>query len=394
MQSLNENNSNLEKNTEKKPEKYFQKLKIVVIGAAGKKGNEYLNALMKRSDLEITAIVINKSITPTIEILEKQGTKIFRNGNIDALIATTAFDIAVISVPHNEHDSITQALLRAGKYIIKEKPLAMTSDQATQYQHIICERHTPPIFTTVQRDTLPAFVKAKEDLDIIGKPIKFTYEFALNLPSVTSGWRSKKATAIGGVILDMGYHSIDVISKFFGSPDKISSTVAYKYKETAQEGLEDRAEIAMEYKSNGLQGQIVLDRHAKERKEFFEIQGLHGSMIISTQGYQIFNSDGMLIKNEICPMSKDDEIDAMFKSAIPYNLNSEMLDQAFIRNLENVKTIERIYSCTQLKNTEASNKNLNYFHHQSIFSNNNNNFKEKSLLINTIKDGRLAPTIR
>lgn len=50
--------------------------------------------------------------------------------DLDALIANTDFDCAVVCSPHVTHRPITEALLRSGKHVLVEKPLATTSDDA------------------------------------------------------------------------------------------------------------------------------------------------------------------------------------------------------------------------------------------------------------------------
>lgn len=320
-----------------------QKIKVVLIGAAGKKGSDYLNALLKRDDIEIAAVVLNNTVPDICKTLEKKGTKIFFRGDVKALLATTDFDIAVVCVPHEQHDVITRALLGAGKYVVKEKPLALLLSQVEDYKALIHEKNIFPIFTTVQRDTFPSFIKAREDLHLIGKPREFFYDYSFNLPTVTTGWRSKKETAGGGVIMDMGYHAIDVIVKFFSCPDKISAAVDYKYKETREEGLEDSAKISMEYSKINLHGHLTLNRHATEKNETFRIVGTDGSIIVTPQSYKVFNNSGKLLKGVDCAITKEEEIVAMLKYAIPYHENSQALSQAFNRNVNNVEMINRIY---------------------------------------------------
>lgn len=324
------------------------KKRVVVIGAAGKKGTEYLQALLKRNDIEIPAVVINNNSSPLIEELKNQGTTVIQNGQVNDLIATVPFDIALVSVPHHEHHVITEALLQAGKYIIKEKPLAIAINHAAQYQSTIVNNKITPIYTTVQRDTLPAFVYAKEDLQLLGKPLKFQYDYWFNLPSVTTGWRSKMSTAFGGVILDMGYHAIDVITKFFGlDTPEIESNISYKYQETRDEQLEDYAEIYFNYPTQALSGKLILDRHAKQKRECFTIEGENGIMHINPQGYSIYDLNMQLIKQENYTLNKEDEIIAMFNRAIPYETNAELINQAFLRHMHNMEIIEQINLCKQ-----------------------------------------------
>ncbi|MDF1684554.1 MAG: Gfo/Idh/MocA family oxidoreductase [Legionellaceae bacterium] len=344
------------------------KKRVVIIGASGKKSSEYITAIMKRRDLEIVGAVINKNTSPLVVDLESRGVSIIRNGRIDQLLTEISFDIAVVSVPHSEHKVITQALLHAGKYVIKEKPLAMSVPGAEQYDATIRAHHILPVFTTVQRDSLPSFLKAKEDLHLIGQPLNFRYDYWFNLPSVTTGWRARRVTAGGGVVLDMGYHAIDVLIKFFGKPDRISASMSYKYQETEQEGLEDYAEISMEYTTDGLQGKLVLDRHADVKKESFTIHGSHGYMVIQQQGYHVYNLENTLIKELHCALSKDELTERMFEKAIPFVMDTEQLNQDFIRNRHNVETIDRIYSCSKTKlNEQTSDVHIYSHSHAQAF---------------------------
>lgn len=331
----------------------IKKRAVALIGAAGKKGTEYLHALMKRSDLDISAVVINKTSSLLIEQLEKQGVQVIRGGRVDTLISNAVFDIAIISVPHNEHHLITTQLLQAGKYIIKEKPLAVTWSYAEQYARLIKTNDLPPLFTTLQRKTLPSFLGAKKQLHLIGKPTHFNYNYWFNLSSVTTGWRSKMETAYGGVILDMGYHILDILTYFFGESSRVlAAKIAYKYPETAQEQLEDYANIILEYPEENLKGEITLDRHAAEKKEVLIIDGVDGQMVVTPQGYQIFNAQGLLIEDEHCPASREEEISRMFDRAIPRDTNICKQTQDFSQNMHNMLLIKQIDECKQVQTKE------------------------------------------
>ena len=323
---------------------------LVVIGAAGKKGGDFLRALMQRPDINIAAVVINKSSSPLVDALEANGTIVIRNALIDALIKTVSFDIAVVCVPHADHFSVTESLLRAGKYVIKEKPLAMSVAESERYIDLIRINRTLPIFTTVQRNTMPSYIKAKQDLLLIGEIVHFKYDYWLNLTSITTGWRSKMATAFGGVILDMGYHSIDVILKFFGKIDHIHSNfISYKYLQTMEEDLEDYAEILIECQGSKSGGILRLNRYADEKRDTFVLEGENGTMSITPQGYQVFDSAGLLIKSVDCNVSKEEEILMMLNSAIPQRFDVQEMEEAFCRNIKNVKAIADIYACKQMR---------------------------------------------
>lgn len=316
----------------------LQKLRVIVVGAGGQQGMEYLEDLMQRSNVEIVAAVVNQTIPQKIQ---EMGIEIFSGGDVEEVLAKVDFDAAVVSVPHYQHDSITRKLLACGKYVIKEKPLALTASEAHLYRDHINETGIPPIFTTVQRDTLPIFVEGRKWLEAIGEPVSFGYEYCFNLPNVTTGWRAKKETSGGGVVIDMGYHTVDVINRFFGVPNSLEATFGYKYEEMRQEELEDYAKVTFEYP--GFKGMMTLNRHASGKKEVFIIHGTKATMRITPSECTVIGHNGEIIAQQMHVYNKKDAIFHEFDFCLPYQDNKAKLQEAFERNIQNVEIIEKIY---------------------------------------------------
>lgn len=319
------------------PERPFLN-RVAIIGAGSQRGLEYIKDIQKREGFFITALVVNETVPDYIANL---GIPIIYHNDIDELLEKTTFNIAIVSLPHYLHDTVTQKLLDKRVYIIKEKPLALDIEEALFYKNFSLSKNPFRIFTTVQRDTQPQFLEAFNDLPSIGEPLSFTYTYTFNLPSVTSGWRAKKELSGGGVVMDMGYHPIEVITKFFGKPMNISASFDYKYEEMKNEGLEDSAEIEFIYPN--CKGTIVLNRHAKEKKEVFEIIGSNGSMTITGSEYMLYDKEGILIKKEEYTLSKAEITARMMDKALYYWKNQEELKNNFLRNVSVVEIINQIY---------------------------------------------------
>lgn len=320
-----------------------QKLRVIVVGAGGQQGMEYLEDLMRRSNVEVVAAVVNHTIPQKIR---EMGIEIFSGGDVEEVLKKLDFDAAIVSIPHYQHDCITRKLLACGKYVIKEKPLALTASDAHLYRELINEAGMPPIFTTVQRDTLPIFVEGRNWLELIGEPISFNYEYCFSLPGVTTGWRAKKETSGGGVVIDMGYHTVDVINRFFGVPHSLEATFGYNYEEMRQEGLEDYAQVIFDYsdKYPGLKGTMTLNRHASGKKEVFIIHGTKATMRITSSECTVTGHNGEIIAQQMNVYSKKDAISSEFDFCLPYQENRVMLQEAFERNVQNVEIIEKIYN--------------------------------------------------
>lgn len=312
-------------------------LNVAVIGAGSGKGQDYVEALRARQDVKIVACVVNEKVPENIAKLQELGVTIIRNGDVARLISEVSFDAAIVSLPHHLHDGVARQLLEANKYIIKEKPLALNEATARGY----VQKRSTPIFTTVQRSTHPIFVEAKSDLSLIGEPVSFTYTYAFSLPSQTSGWRAESNKSGGGVVLDMGYHVIDVVLDFFGPPDNVKPSFGYKYPEMERQKLEDSTLLTFSY-SHGLQGVLVLDRHAEKKEERFEIKGTLGAIVITPTTYDLW-IDSNLLKHVEKPLSKIQIIQEMFDVCLAKRDDRAMLEKQFHRNMQTLAVIDKVY---------------------------------------------------
>lgn len=313
-------------------------LNVAVIGAASGKGQDYIEALKERQDVNIVACIVNEKIPDNIAKLQESGVIIIPNGNVSRLISEISFDAVIVSLPHHLHESVTRQLLEAHKYIIKEKPLALNENTARSYVQL----ESSPIFTTVQRSTHPIFLEAKSDLESIGECISFTYAYTFNLPSQTSGWRADCEKSGGGVVLDMGYHIIDVVLDFFGLPDNVEASFGYKYPEMERQKLEDSSKLTFSY-SQGLQGVLVLNRHAEKKEERFEIKGTLGTMIITPSTYDLWIGS-RLAKHVENSLSKIQIIQKMFDVCLGQRDDRIMLEKQFHRNMQTLSIIDKVYA--------------------------------------------------
>lgn len=316
---------------------------VVIIGAGSAKGQDYIAALLERTkEAKIVAIVINKTMPEKVaQWAEKYHWKVIREGNVQELLASTSFDTAIVALPHDQHHLVTKTLLQANIRIIKEKPLAMTLNQAREYASIIAEKKATPIFTTVQRSTHPLFVEAKNDLQTLGAPLSFTYIYTFDLTSQTSGWRADPLKSGGGVVLDMGYHALDVVNDLFGVPERVMATFSYKYPQMQANNLEDASCISLNYK--GMTGQVLLDRHASKREECLTIVTSEGKIVLTPSRYELYRGD-KCIKEIDLPLSKQQLIQKMFDLCFRDDLTEANMAMQFQRHLQTMQIIDTIYS--------------------------------------------------
>jgi predicted dehydrogenase len=158
-----------------------------------------------------------------------------------------------------------------------------------------------------------------------------------------TGWRANKALAVGGVLLDMGYHVLDVIVRFFGSPCSRHSNLFVPA--AAQEGLESRAEVTL-WHDGDVYGSIVIDNLDSEGKnEFFEIIGDNGKIAITPSHFDIFDKSGTLVEH-VNGVPAETTKAVMFEAFINNRGNQQFLEEHFIHHCNIVRTMTEIYKAS------------------------------------------------
>lgn len=312
------------------------KNRIIILGAAGGQGSEYVNLL--KDSYNIVGLVDSNFQALSSKF---SGTNFNIYESIEE-IDSSNYDAAIVCLPHILHKTYTEKLLSSGKTVIKEKPLATSIQELESYLDITNRFNNLKLFTIVQRNFNPIFIEAEKEISRIGKIYSYKYEYSLNIPSITTGWRSSYNMCFGGVLLDMGYHLIDIIIKLFDEPINVAAIKSFCYEKMSDENLEDSISVLMSHK-NGIAGNIIVNRHSSNKNELFEINGENGTMLISPLEIKILNRHGAIIfeKNiKKSDINKKDMFDFYFKSENDINFLKEHINH----HISIVKTINNIYN--------------------------------------------------
>lgn len=134
---------------------------------------------------------------------------------LEDFLADDGFDLVLVSTPNNFHHDLVIAALEAGKNVVCEKPVAMSSAELLDMME--AAKRTGKVFTVHQNRRWDA------DLDIVKRALKqdllgdvFTVESRVHGQNgAMYGWRSFKVAG-GGMMLDWGVHQIDQLIQLFG----------------------------------------------------------------------------------------------------------------------------------------------------------------------------------
>ena len=130
--------------------------------------------------------------------------------SFEDVLADEKVDIVTIAVPNELHMPLSIAALEAGKNVISEKPVCLSSDELAKI--IAASERTGKLFTTHQNRRWDAdFLMMKQVYESGDLGEVFTMESRVQgSHGIPGDWRGKKEHG-GGMMLDWGVHLIDQI---------------------------------------------------------------------------------------------------------------------------------------------------------------------------------------
>lgn len=215
----------------------MEKLKIAMIGFGGIARAHYAGyqlLMQKQAPLTLVAVCdINPDqLTRQIKInISKEPVtlpkEIHTYTNVDDLIANEDFDMADICLPTYLHKEFTVKLLRAGKHVLCEKPMALTSAEGEEMLKAAHESGKRLMIAQCQRfDSAYRHLKNTIADGKYGKLKSLTMNRLSALPIWGFEQWYQDVARSGGCILDMHIHDIDMARFLLGEPNAVS-TVSY-----------------------------------------------------------------------------------------------------------------------------------------------------------------------
>lgn len=167
-------------------------------------------------------------------------------------------DIVTVAIPDQQHVKVSCDLLRAGKNVLCEKPLALTREDLEEMVKVSDESGAKFMVGQICRFT-PAFEKAKELIDsgIIGELYFVESEYAHDYMKLCDDWRAdpNRHGVIGG-----GCHAVDLLRWLAGDPIEV---FAYGTKRLLPNVPYDDATIAIMKFGENLAGKVFVSTGCK-----------------------------------------------------------------------------------------------------------------------------------
>ena len=179
------------------------------------------------------------------EALEQEFPSVQIYDTYDALLADTNVDVVYISTTHNFHFQNTLDALKAGKHVLCEKPMGISSDQILKMKEV-AEQSGKFLMEAMWMRFLPAYREAIEKVKsgIIGEVKYMTASFGFrSLDKLTEDGRLLNPDLAGGALYDVGVYPLTIMSDLFGwEPNQLATNA-----QMSTTGVDESIQIQLSY---------------------------------------------------------------------------------------------------------------------------------------------------
>lgn len=188
----------------------MNKIRFGIIGSGGIARKRTIPGLLLAKNAVCEAIM-DLNETSLNEVGEEFGIS-KRYSSLDAILADKEIDAVYIATPLFCHKEQVFAAADAGKHILLEKPMGLTSKEGEEMAEYCNARGVKLGVGFMMRfHDAHRRIKAMIDSGEIGTIVSAYAKFNCEYPVSVNIWRQTKAYGAGGTMMDMGIHCIDLL---------------------------------------------------------------------------------------------------------------------------------------------------------------------------------------
>ena len=254
----------------------MNKLKFALIGTGGI-AQTYAQAFQQSNCCQLVAVADVREDSAKA-FAEPFNAKAF--SDYKTLAENSEIDAVIVSTPPNTHPEIAMYFMNRGIHVLCEKPLCLSVAEARAM--IETAEKTGVTFTMATKFRYcEDVVKAKAILasGVLGEVVQFENAFTAKV-DMSKRWNSDFAISGGGVLMDNGTHSVDIIRYFLGA---ISDVLALETSGTQGLSVDENVKLLAKT-ANGIAASVDLTWGInKELPNFISVYGTNGTLHIGWQ---------------------------------------------------------------------------------------------------------------
>ncbi len=228
---------------------------VGLIGCGGISNPHVRGYLEIPDQAKVTAVADVAEANARTRAEQVGGAKIF--SDYHDLIADGGVDAVDICLPHHLHADAIITAAEAGKHILCEKPLCITTEEAEKISKVVQDNGVT-LMCAHNQLFMPPVAKARALIQggELGKvyELRTTDSFFNRGLNKDMGWRGSLQTAGGGELIDTGYHPTYLLLHL--ATAEPSEVVAMTSKHRLQMEGEDSAQVLVRF-ADGSVGTIV-----------------------------------------------------------------------------------------------------------------------------------------
>jgi UDP-N-acetyl-2-amino-2-deoxyglucuronate dehydrogenase len=201
-----------------------------------------------------------------------------------ALLARADVDAVCICTPSGAHAAQTIAAARAGKHVLVEKPMALTTADSDA-MIAACAKAGVRLGVALQRRTEPAYQAVRKAIvdGILGRPILGLALIPYHRTQAyydSAPWRGTWAEDGGGALMNQGIHIADLLLWFMGDVEEVqarTATVAHAIE------VEDNLTASLRFKNGALGSVMATTAAAPGFPHRVEVYGTRGGVQLEAE---------------------------------------------------------------------------------------------------------------
>ncbi|MFE5835495.1 Gfo/Idh/MocA family protein [Arthrobacter sp. NPDC056493] len=270
----------------------------VVIAGCGVIGRTHANAVHAIPELHVTALVdeIAEAAESLAQSIQDSGSaRPATFGTLAEAFTGSDIDMVIIATPSGLHIQQALEVLDAGKHVVIEKPLDVSTDRASEILAAAQAAEAKGLVASVisQHRFDPASI-AVDEARREGRFGRLTSAIASvswwrSQSYYDSGaWRGTWAMDGGGAVMNQGVHTVDLLLWFLGRPVEISARTALLAHENVE--VEDTAVATLTFESGALAVLHATTAAYPGLTVRLQVMGSKGSAVIDNDHLEYFHA--------------------------------------------------------------------------------------------------------
>ncbi|MFW6156568.1 MAG: Gfo/Idh/MocA family protein [Armatimonadota bacterium] len=245
---------------------------VVGYGSAFGMGHRHSDEINKTQGLDLVG-VCETDATRRAVAAATEGVPTYES--IDDVCDDDDVDMVSLIVPHHLHAPLAIQAMEAGKHVLTEKPMCVTTEEADE---MIAASEANDVMLTVYHNRRwdPDWVTVKTLIDEGAVGEVFLVECAIGRANPLSGWRREEASG-GGMIRDWGAHVLDQMCLIAGGPaTRVYANFEYRMWTDIMD-VPTHTQLMIEFES-GMTAEATFSNNLWAPKPRWLVQGEEGGL--------------------------------------------------------------------------------------------------------------------